>query len=202
MPYTPDAYDNTKPAGSVNLASSAPEEFRAIKTVLIDHRDRIVDLEAAIVAPASETVRGLVEFATPVEAVAGADATRAMSPATVEAARIAVIHPVASFSAVFSAGGVTEVADLAGNVTISDYARNIYANTLTWKLTFTGLGFDLVDSPRNFTLVGGSHLTGAVRVTTVNSTTAMTVAIQYIPNEWDFADFHVSCVLYAAPISP
>lgn len=54
MPYTPDAYDNTKPVGAVNLASSAPEEFRAIKTVLLDHRDRIVDLETEVTAQGLE----------------------------------------------------------------------------------------------------------------------------------------------------
>lgn len=50
MPYTPDAYDNTKPVGSTTPAKEAAPEFRAIKTVLIDHRDRIVANEAAIEA--------------------------------------------------------------------------------------------------------------------------------------------------------
>lgn len=50
MPYTPDAYDNTNPVGSTTPAKEAAPEFRAIKTVLIDHRDRIVANEADIEA--------------------------------------------------------------------------------------------------------------------------------------------------------
>lgn len=47
MSYTPDAYDNGQPLDSV-AAGTAAAEFRTLKTVLIDHRDRIEAAETAI----------------------------------------------------------------------------------------------------------------------------------------------------------
>lgn len=198
MPYTADPYDDTKPTGAT-LALYLDEEMRATKGVLKDHRDRIVALEDT---PASTTVAGIVELATPTETVAGTDDARAVTSAGVKAARLAVIRPVAAYTGVFSAGGVTDVADLSNNVAVSDYVRDIYANNLTWTMTFSDLGFDLTNSPRNFVLVGGSNLSHALIVTSVISATSISVVINYIPNEWDYADFVVSCVLYAAPIAP
>lgn len=198
MPYTADPYDDTKPTGAT-LALYLDEEIRAAKGKLIDHRDRIVALEDT---PASTTVAGLVELATSVETVAGTDAERAVTSAGVAAALAARIQPVAAFVVSATTGAATKTSDLAGNVAISGYVRDIYANTLTFDAAFSGLAEDLQNSPRNFVLVGTCTPGHGVGVIAVNSVTSLKCQSWYFPDAADYNTFEFSCVLYAAPIAP
>lgn len=52
-----DAYDDTRPNNTTDDAGQLPETLRNIKTKLIDHRDRIVDLETG----AASITSGLAE---------------------------------------------------------------------------------------------------------------------------------------------
>lgn len=77
MPYTADPYDDTKPTGAT-LALYLDEEMRAAKGALIDHRDRIVELEDT---EATTLVAGIVRLATNAELNAGTDALHPITPA-------------------------------------------------------------------------------------------------------------------------
>lgn len=63
MAYIADAYDDTQPTGAT-LAMYIDEELRAAKGALIDHRDRIAELENS---EGTELVRGLMRLATDAE---------------------------------------------------------------------------------------------------------------------------------------
>ena len=198
MPYTADPYDDTKPTGAT-LALYLDEEIRAAKGVLKDHRTRIVAVETTV---ATETVTGRVELASAAETVAGTDAERAVTSAGVAAALAARIQPVAAFVVSATTGAATKTSDLAGNVAISGYVRDIYANTLTFDAAFSGLAEDLQNSPRNFVLVGTCTPGHGVVVIAVNSVTSLKCRSWYFPDAADYATFEFSCVLYAAPIAP
>ena len=77
MAYTPDAYDNTQPiAGSVRAQEAAPE-FRAIKTVLIAHKNAIdTTLPGLVTAEAGTRAAADAALDTRLDAIEGQTAYR------------------------------------------------------------------------------------------------------------------------------
>lgn len=74
----------TTPVGDILVA--AGRTLTQLNTLVDTNTSDIDALEAAAPVAATETAAGIVELATNVEAVAGADATRAVTPAGVAAA--------------------------------------------------------------------------------------------------------------------
>lgn len=196
MPYAADAYDDTQPTGAT-LAQYTDEELRAIKGVLIDHRDRIVAIEDT---PASESEAGIVRLATEAQTVTGTSEALAVHSAGVKAALDARINTVAAFTCTIAAGPtLTETADLLSNVAVSGAVFDTGNNYVEFTATFTGLPASLTNSPRNFVVVGASDGAHSLSVQSVASTTSLVLRSRYETNAPDAYTHTINCALLMVP---
>jgi hypothetical protein len=196
MPYTADPYDDTTPTGAT-LALYLDEEIRAAKGALIDHRTRIVAVETTV---ATETVTGRVELASAAETVTGTDGTRATHSAGVKAAMDARINAVAAFTCTIAPGAVlTKTADLRTNVALSGAVFDAGSNYVEFTAAFSGLPADLLNSPRNFVIVGSCNGAHGLSVQTVPTTTSLVLRARYETNAPDAWTHEFNCTLYMVP---